>query len=116
MYPTNEREALEALKGDDPELAATAEALLWSAWCRSGDPEADRIFRLGVEAMQQGKLADAEEFFDRVIALKPDFTGGYAGSDCGHGGAGTASDKGDVTWHYSGDSVVIEGVVMKPAA
>jgi tetratricopeptide (TPR) repeat protein len=77
MYPTNESEALQALKGDDAELAATAEALLWSAWCRSGDPETDRIFRLGVEAMQQGKLADAEEFFDRVIALKPDFAEGW---------------------------------------
>jgi len=77
MYPTNEHEALQALKGDDPELAATAEALLWSAWCRSGDTETDRVFRLGVEAMQQGKLADAEEFFDRVIALKPDFAEGW---------------------------------------
>jgi hypothetical protein len=46
------------------------------------------------------------------IALKPDFTGDYAGSDCGHGGAGAASDKGDVTWHYSGDSVVIDGVAL----
>jgi hypothetical protein len=46
------------------------------------------------------------------IALEPDFTGDYAGSDCGHGGAGSASDKGDVTWHYSGDSVVIDGVAL----
>ena len=46
------------------------------------------------------------------IALYPDFTGDYAGSDCGHGGAGAASDKGDVTWHYSGDSVVIDGVAL----
>ena len=51
MYPTNESEALQALKGDDPELAATAEALLWSTWCRSGDSETDRLFRPGVEAM-----------------------------------------------------------------
>ena len=60
MYPTTEKEALDALKGADLELAATAEAILWSAWCRSGDPETDRIFRAGVEAMQQQKLADAE--------------------------------------------------------
>lgn len=77
MYPTNQSEALQALKGDDPELAATAEALLWSTWCRSGDLEADRVFRSGVEAMQQGKLADAEECFDRVIAIKPDFAEGW---------------------------------------
>jgi tetratricopeptide (TPR) repeat protein len=77
MYPTNESEALEALKGDDPELAVTAEALLWSAWCRSGDPEVDRTFRAGVEAMQQQKLADAEALFTRVIELKPEFAEGW---------------------------------------
>jgi hypothetical protein len=37
--------------------------------------------------------------------------GDYAGSDCGHGGEGAASDKGDVTWYYAGDgNIVIEGV------
>jgi hypothetical protein len=46
------------------------------------------------------------------IALKPDFTGDYAGSDCAHGGGGTASDKGDVTWHYSGSRVVIDGFAL----
>ncbi len=29
MYPIDENAALGALKGDDAELAATAEALLW---------------------------------------------------------------------------------------
>jgi hypothetical protein len=29
MYPTSEKEALEALKGEDVEIAATAEAILW---------------------------------------------------------------------------------------
>jgi tetratricopeptide (TPR) repeat protein len=77
MYPTNEPEALEALKGDDPELAATAEAILWHIWCRSGDPETDRVFRAGVEAMQQQSLADAEALFSRVIELKPGFAEGW---------------------------------------
>jgi tetratricopeptide (TPR) repeat protein len=77
MYPTNEKEALEALKGDDPELAATAEAILWSTWCRSGDVEADRVFRAGVEAMQQQKLAEAEELFSRIVELKPEFAEGW---------------------------------------
>ena len=77
MYPTNEGEALEALKGDDPELAATAEALLWSTWCRSGDAEVDRIFRAGVEAMQQQKLTEAEELFTRVIELRAEFAEGW---------------------------------------
>jgi tetratricopeptide (TPR) repeat protein len=77
MYPMTEKEAVEALKGDDLELAATAEAILWRAWCHSGDREADRIFRAGVDAMQQAKLAEAEELFSRVIETKPDFAEGW---------------------------------------
>jgi hypothetical protein len=46
------------------------------------------------------------------IALNANHTGDYAGSDCGHGGAGAASDKGDVTWQQSGDSLVISGVQL----
>jgi tetratricopeptide (TPR) repeat protein len=77
IHPTTEKEALEVLKGDDPSLAATAEAMLWRIWCRSGDAETDRVFRSGVEAMQRRKLADAEEFFGRVIELKPAFAEGW---------------------------------------
>ncbi|HWH78063.1 MAG TPA: tetratricopeptide repeat protein [Candidatus Binatus sp.] len=77
LYPTNEQEALEALKGDDPELAATAEAMLWGIWCRSGDSEADRLFRSGVDAMQNRKLAEAEELFGRVIEVLPGFAEGW---------------------------------------
>jgi tetratricopeptide (TPR) repeat protein len=77
MYPTNEQEALAALKGDDPELAATAEAVLWSAWCRAGDPETERVFRAGVEAMQQRKLAEAESLFGTVIRMAPGFAEGW---------------------------------------
>jgi tetratricopeptide (TPR) repeat protein len=77
MYPTNEQEALEALKGDDPELAATAEAVLWRAWCRSGNSETDRIFRSGIDAMQQGRLKAAEAEFTRVIEIAPDFPEGW---------------------------------------
>lgn len=46
------------------------------------------------------------------ISLNSDGTGDYSGADCGHGGAGAASDKGDVTWTTSGGSVVISGVVL----
>ncbi|HEX5021542.1 MAG TPA: tetratricopeptide repeat protein [Candidatus Binatia bacterium] len=73
MYPTNEKEALEALKGDDAELAATAEAILWRAWYRSGNPETDRLFRAGVDAMQQNRLAEAEQFFGELVRMAPDF-------------------------------------------
>lgn len=46
------------------------------------------------------------------ISLNSDGTGDYSGADCGHGGAGAASDKGDVTWTTSRGSVVISGVVL----
>jgi tetratricopeptide (TPR) repeat protein len=77
MYPTNEKEALAALKGEDRELAATAEALLWNLWCRSGDPESDRLFRAGVDAMQNRRLAEAEGLFAQLIQRQPDFAEGW---------------------------------------
>ena len=46
------------------------------------------------------------------IGLNSNGTGDYSGSDCGHGGAGAASDKGDVTWHQVGSNLVISGVVL----
>jgi tetratricopeptide (TPR) repeat protein len=77
MYPEDEKEALAALKGDDPLLAATAEAALWRLWCRGGDAETERLFRAGVEAMQRRHLDEAEELFSRVIERKPDFAEGW---------------------------------------
>jgi len=77
MFPQTEEEFLQALKGDDPTLAATAEAMLWRTWYRSGNSEADRIFRAGVDAMQQGKLEEAENEFMRVIDISPGFAEGW---------------------------------------
>jgi tetratricopeptide (TPR) repeat protein len=77
MYPPDEIEALAALKGDDADLAATAEALLWRIWCRRGDSETDRVFRVGVDAMQKGKLEDAERWFSRVVEMTPGFAEGW---------------------------------------
>ena len=77
MYPQTEKEALDVLQGEDPELAAVAAAILWGIWCRSGDPEVDRMFRDGVEAMQQRKLTEAEAVFSQVILRAPDFAEGW---------------------------------------
>ena len=46
------------------------------------------------------------------FGLSSDHTGDYHGADCGHGGAGAASDGGDVTWQVVGNQVVISGVVL----
>ena len=77
MYPEDEKQALAVLKGDDPLLAATAEAALWRLWCRTGDAETERLFRAGVEAMQRRKLAEAETLFSQVIERDPDFAEGW---------------------------------------
>ena len=77
MFPQTEEKLLETLKADDAALAATAEAMLWRTWCRSGNVEADRIFRAGVDAMQQGKLEEAAAEFSRVIEIVPEFAEGW---------------------------------------
>ena len=72
-----EAEALAALRGDDPALAARAEATLWRLWCESGDPEADRLLRQGVEAMERRELDSAIALFTRIIERAPAFAEGW---------------------------------------
>jgi hypothetical protein len=45
------------------------------------------------------------------LALYPDGTGDYAGSDCGHG-HGAAADRGDVAWSGANGALTITGVVL----
>jgi tetratricopeptide (TPR) repeat protein len=68
-----EGEALLALRGDDPQLAARAANLLWRLWHRSGDPELDAILGEGTAAMERGDHAAAEALFTRLIAVAPHF-------------------------------------------
>jgi tetratricopeptide (TPR) repeat protein len=77
VFPETEAECLQALKGEDKTLAATAEAMLWRTWSCSGNSEVDGIFRAGIEAMQRGKLAEAEAEFSRVIGIAPGFAEGW---------------------------------------
>jgi hypothetical protein len=39
-------------------------------------------------------------------------TGDYSGADCGHGGAGAVSDKGEDTWRLVGGNLVISNIVL----
>jgi tetratricopeptide (TPR) repeat protein len=72
-----EAEALAALRGADPILAARAEAALWEIWCRSGTPEVDRLLRQGIEAMERHEMEDAIGCFTRIIEREPDFAEGW---------------------------------------
>jgi tetratricopeptide (TPR) repeat protein len=72
-----EDEALATLLGNDPTLAAQAEAGLWQIWCRSGNAEVDGWLHEGVEAMERHDLADAETLFTRIIERAPSFAEGW---------------------------------------
>lgn len=53
------------------------------------------------------------------IQLSANHTGDYSGADCGHGGVGATSDKGDVEWERvgpEGENVVIHGVILNGLA
>jgi tetratricopeptide (TPR) repeat protein len=72
-----ESEALAALRGDDPVLAARAETTLWQIWCQSGNPEIDRLLRQGVEAMEGRDLEKAIAVFSRIVERMPVFAEGW---------------------------------------
>jgi len=72
-----EKEALAALRGDDPTHAARAAAVLWEMWHRSGDPQVDSVLRQGIEAMQRQDLPGAEALFTRVIEVAPGYAEGW---------------------------------------
>jgi tetratricopeptide (TPR) repeat protein len=65
------------LADDDAPLINLVERALWEIWCRSGDPETDRLLQEGIAALDQQALDRALELFSRVIARTPDFAEGY---------------------------------------
>ena len=72
-----EREALSALRGDDPVRAARAADLLWQMWHRSGDPQLDELLRQGIEAMGRQDIDAADAHFTRLIQVAPGFAEGW---------------------------------------
>jgi len=54
-----EGEALSAIRGNDPALAAKAETALWQVWCRSGIREVDLLLRQGIEAIERQEPEEA---------------------------------------------------------
>ncbi len=68
---------LAALRDADDVVRALAENSLWQVWSRSGDPEVDGLFQIGVEQMQRGAGGAAVETFTQVIRRRPDFAEGW---------------------------------------
>jgi tetratricopeptide (TPR) repeat protein len=72
-----EREALAVLRGDDPAHAARAANALWQMWHQSGRSELDALLLRGIEAMQSGRLEEADGVFTLLIDAAPDFAEGW---------------------------------------
>jgi tetratricopeptide (TPR) repeat protein len=66
-----------ALRDGDPGVRSLAENSLWEVWSRSGDPQIDALFQLGVEQMTQGAPQAAIQTFTTIIEKKPDFAEGW---------------------------------------
>ena len=73
----SEDEALAALRGNDPDAAAEAEAALWEMWCRSDIPEVDAWLGDGVDALERHDLEEAEVLFTRIIERAAEFAEGW---------------------------------------
>jgi tetratricopeptide (TPR) repeat protein len=65
------------LRDESAFVRGFAEQGLWLLWGRSGDPGVDALMARGVEAMQEGRHAQAVDLFSQVIREKPDFAEGW---------------------------------------
>ncbi len=68
---------VQTLSDDDPALVHLVERTLWEIWCRSGDPDTDRLLQEGIDAMGGQAIDRAVELFSQVIARAPNFAEGY---------------------------------------
>jgi tetratricopeptide (TPR) repeat protein len=66
-----------ALRDPDHVVRGVAESAMWQLWSRSGDPETDRLFAVGLEQMGNREGAAAVETFTRVIERRPGFAEGW---------------------------------------
>jgi len=68
---------VKALHDPDEVVRTLAEHSLWEVWSRSGDPEVDNLYQLGMEQMNQGDATAAIETFTQIIREKPEFAEGW---------------------------------------
>ncbi len=62
-----------ALRDSDDETRARAERSIWQVWSRSGRPEVDALYRIGMDEVERGQLERAVDTFTQVIKLEPGF-------------------------------------------
>ncbi|HSC73957.1 MAG TPA: hypothetical protein VLB89_07310 [Gaiellaceae bacterium] len=73
----------------------------------STPPGGDAAYQVELSGNVPGKTGGGTWFW---LELDKDGGGIYAGSDCGHGGAGASPDRGVLSWEQQGDQLVIHGV------
>ena len=66
-----------ALRDADADVRDRAEQAMWRIWARSGNPEVDRLYQLGIAQMEAGDLRKSIVTFTRIIEQKPDFAEGW---------------------------------------
>ena len=64
---------IRALRDPDEEARARAERAIWRIWARSGKPEVDALYRIGMDEVERGDIDKAIETFTQVIKLDPSF-------------------------------------------
>jgi tetratricopeptide (TPR) repeat protein len=71
--PGDARRLMPMLKDPDERVSREAEQAIWLVWGRSGSPDIDRLFRVGVSQIGRDEIHDAIETFTRVVENLPTF-------------------------------------------
>lgn len=68
---------LSALTDDEDIIRGVAEQSIWGIWMRANDSTADPMFQTALDLTHQMKLDEAEDKFDQLLLLVPDFAEGW---------------------------------------
>lgn len=60
-----------------PGKASQVEAEIWSIWSEAGNPDIDKVYEIGTQALALGDLATALKIFDAIVAKAPNFAEGW---------------------------------------